>query len=546
MLNYRIWKKGMIFGIIVFFAMSTFSTIPSTEIITLKNNQIKVIKSDVCNSSVFLKCLSMRQLPQPISKIESFYQYQVTDKGRHPALAKDYTGTLLAAYEYHEDPQKSYVYWTYSTDCGMTWDPGVYQAVEGMYPALEYWGSGNRFFGIYGTFQTHDITFYLLECTDPSDYTTYVFYVFTLWDWINYLKDLELACDSSQGYENWGVLSFIASRQVGYLVDVPHLLGPGDELYYQPLEDCAHTSVDIDHSTFLTYALYDYFDQDEDEWRLLVWIKDFSQWDWVGEVSHLSGAGNLQFPAVDAYDDNLVILAETDESGNKDIICYYSDNGITNFKTSFVTTDEGDERFPDVQNIQDNIFCCTFIKDGMLHKKLTVDGGATWYYEGEIDECEEEYKASDMCENGARVIYERDEGIYVGDVFTGGISAPVIDGPTHGRVGIPYDYTFMSIDDNCNDLIYYINWGDDTTSETYGPSGENVTLSHTWTSEGTFVIKAKAKDIFGGESDWGTFAVTIPRDKTINKPLLQFLQFHHNLFPLLKKLLQQLGFRLIS
>ena len=44
-------------------------------------------------------------------------------------------------------------------------------------------------------------------------------------------------------------------------------------------------------------------------------------------------------------------------------------------------------------------------------------------------------------------------------------SAPVIDGPTHGRVGIPYDYTFMSIHQNCNDLIYYINWGDDTTSE---------------------------------------------------------------------------------
>ena len=66
------------------FPIESILEIPSGSNLS-NNNQIKVIKSDVCNSNVFLKCLSMKQLPQPISKIESFYQYQVTDKGRHPA-----------------------------------------------------------------------------------------------------------------------------------------------------------------------------------------------------------------------------------------------------------------------------------------------------------------------------------------------------------------------------------------------------------------------------------------------------------------------------
>jgi len=49
-----------------------------------------------------------------------------------------------------------------------------------------------------------------------------------------------------------------------------------------------------------------------------------------------------------------------------------------------------------------------------------------------------------------------------------------------------------------------------------------------------------------GESDWSDpLTVTIPRDKAINRPLLlQFLQSHLIMFPLLQKLIQQLGFGL--
>jgi parallel beta-helix repeat protein len=120
-------------------------------------------------------------------------------------------------------------------------------------------------------------------------------------------------------------------------------------------------------------------------------------------------------------------------------------------------------------------------------------------------------------------------------------SKPIINGPTHGIVGKPYDYTFMSIDYSCDNLSYYILWGDGDTSETVGPSGENVTVSYTWTSQGIYTIKAKAENFYGYESRWATFTVTLPRDKATNNMLsLRILER----FPLLQKLIQQLSFGL--
>jgi len=50
--------------------------------------------------------------------------------------------------------------------------------------------------------------------------------------------------------------------------------------------------------------------------------------------------------------------------------------------------------------------------------------------------------------------------------------------------------------------------------------------------------------IYENIGDWGEFEVTIPRDKEINKQFLNWLQSYPNLFPLLQKLISQLGFGL--
>ncbi len=89
---------------------------------------------------------------------------------------------------------------------------------------------------------------------------------------------------------------------------------------------------------------------------------------------------------------------------------------------------------------------------------------------------------------------------------------PTITGPTYGNSGTAYSYEFKTIDPNGDDVYYYIDWGDDTLEEWIGPhtSGEEITISHTWIERGTYEIKAKAKNIYGTESEWGYLEVTMP------------------------------------
>jgi hypothetical protein len=120
---------------------------------------------------------------------------------------------------------------------------------------------------------------------------------------------------------------------------------------------------------------------------------------------------------------------------------------------------------------------------------------------------------------------------------------PIIDGPLSGVPDIMYDYTFTSTDPEGNDLFYYVDWDDGETDEWIGPfkSGEDAVIDHKWSERGTFNIKAKARDIFGMESDWSEFKITMSKTKTVNFPLLNILQNYPNLFQLLQILTQLLG-----
>ena len=123
-------------------------------------------------------------------------------------------------------------------------------------------------------------------------------------------------------------------------------------------------------------------------------------------------------------------------------------------------------------------------------------------------------------------------------------NTPTIEGPASGNAGTSYPYTFTSTDSDGNDVSYYIKWGDGsvtdwTTFQASGPPGYSE--SHKWDEQGTYTIEAKAKDTYGVESDWATLEVTMPRNRAITSPFLNFLQNHPNLFPILRLLLQRLG-----
>jgi len=118
-------------------------------------------------------------------------------------------------------------------------------------------------------------------------------------------------------------------------------------------------------------------------------------------------------------------------------------------------------------------------------------------------------------------------------------STPIIDGSTSGKPGVEYEYTFVSTDDDNDELYYLIDWGDgieDVTS--VFPSGVEAYANHTWTNKGTYTIKAKAKDPYMAESEWGQLIVTMPRNRVLSNSLfLRFLQQFPNAFPIIRYLL---------
>jgi outer membrane protein assembly factor BamB len=126
---------------------------------------------------------------------------------------------------------------------------------------------------------------------------------------------------------------------------------------------------------------------------------------------------------------------------------------------------------------------------------------------------------------------------------------PLITGTINGKVREKYYYTFTSIDPDNNPVSYYIDWGDDTTTETMDfASGEQGSASHTYNARGEYTIKAKAnargeytikakaRDTLGEESDWATLEVSMPKNKIINT-FERFLENHPYMFPVLRYML---------
>jgi hypothetical protein len=115
---------------------------------------------------------------------------------------------------------------------------------------------------------------------------------------------------------------------------------------------------------------------------------------------------------------------------------------------------------------------------------------------------------------------------------------PVIDGPANGLIDIEYEYTFNSIDPNGDDVSFYILWDDGYVDSTDpAPNGTDVTVSHTYTKDKTFIIQAKAIDINNLESDWTEFEVIIPRNRGLYNNLLErIIERYPNLYLIFKQI----------
>jgi len=119
-------------------------------------------------------------------------------------------------------------------------------------------------------------------------------------------------------------------------------------------------------------------------------------------------------------------------------------------------------------------------------------------------------------------------------------NAPEITGPTFTRPG-PHEWRFKAIDPDGDNISYEIDWGDGIIEKWIGPftSGEEVTLSHSYSMKMTARIAARANDTHGAIGDWGYLNVVISKSKqTIYLTFLQLLERFPHAFPLLRFLLE--------
>lgn len=94
------------------------------------------------------------------------------------------------------------------------------------------------------------------------------------------------------------------------------------------------------------------------------------------------------------------------------------------------------------------------------------------------------------------------------------------NGPTTCFVGEEYSYSTSTIDPDGDQVSYGWDWNangivDEWTS--FHPSGSTASISHTWSSPGTYTFKVKAKDVHDAMSDWSdvlTINVNGPPSKT--------------------------------
>jgi len=99
--------------------------------------------------------------------------------------------------------------------------------------------------------------------------------------------------------------------------------------------------------------------------------------------------------------------------------------------------------------------------------------------------------------------------ININNMFSAGNSSPDfpdISGPCLGDVDTNYTYYVYTNDTDDDPILFYIDWGDGNNTGWFGPLFPSypVYKPHSWTEQGGYYVKVKAKDIFYNETSWST------------------------------------------
>jgi len=280
------------------------------------------------------------------------------------------------------------------------------------------------------------------------------------------------------------------------------------------------------------------------------------------------GPANQGLSIQQTSDDGFVLLAEVPDTifgGYLNAwMAKINQNGDEQWNKLFITP-KGDDRFAIYHNIQctsDGCFIMTGITNGktpvysegdLWLTKIDQNGNVLWEKIIGGTQYDSTYTVAVTSDNGY-IVSGMTKSFGSGNGFNAWLvkisdydnqrpSKPdKPDGKIRGKPGSEYTYTSSCIEPDGEFLYYFWDWGDNNYSYWIGPfnSSELAKETYSWGQKGVYSVRVKAKDIFGGESDWSDPSlITMPY--SYNKPILPFLEllfmrFPHA-FPILRQLL---------
>jgi hypothetical protein len=353
---------------------------------------------------------------------------------RHPAIGDSAIGggtyLWLAYSDLNRIDDQYRCAWTGSNDSGQTWwDSYIYWDMGNdpnerlFYPSLDYWGLDSGMHWFYGVFvppvEFHNggVTF-ITSCNDTTDQNGYSG---SYWDWSTYgwhdSKMVEMAADDAQETWNWGIAAHVMSTTYTAPDPPDYINGPfinyqtsedgyGTISWYSDLEGCTSCSIDIDpiihvypdtgNFTQPSIAAYDWEEPENETNQLFLRMDNFDDMsgdevyeDWNNALWYMTDTAlSINYPCVQMYDNNLVILTELENTttGDIDIISWWTHDGnVSNLDVSLVAYGDDQERFPDLSHVDGAEFDCVYTKHGgtydVLCSRTTFDGGETWTIE---------------------------------------------------------------------------------------------------------------------------------------------------------------------
>lgn len=315
---------------------------------------------------------------------------------RHPSIAGNDIGTMARIYEYYDGVfDSSYTYINASTDFGASWGGCCFLSLYGgKYPSIDYYGTGTQMYGTFVPPASFEggAAFMLTNIPDPTDPMSWSVSYFSLFlsGWRR-ITMADIATDNTQQSWNWGLQSAIMSHLADPAVNnIPTLFGRQNNApfgsFYAQYPNCLSTSAAVDHRTGKSYAVYDYIDSTDLQYKLFLRQDFLANWTLPTDAAVKALVDNdehLRYPDIVADSGTVILVAAVyhdSAAADFDIIAFRTNDGDVDNLTavSVVAASSEAENYPVLTEIAGDTVGCVFEKQNKLFSSWSFDRGATW------------------------------------------------------------------------------------------------------------------------------------------------------------------------